>query len=74
MLRNLSEEIRGCYRHAEDSARKAAAQIDPNLKKDFLDLEQRWLRLARSYEFAARLTDFNRETKRQSDKLPSPGR
>ena len=29
MLKNLSEEIRECYRHAEDCARKAAAQTDP---------------------------------------------
>lgn len=41
MLKNLSEEIRECYRHAEDCARKAAAQTDPTIKKDFSDLEQR---------------------------------
>jgi hypothetical protein len=29
MLKNLSEEIRECYHHAEDCARKAAAQTDP---------------------------------------------
>jgi uncharacterized protein Yka (UPF0111/DUF47 family) len=69
MLKNLSEEIRECLRHAEDCARKAAAQIDPNLKKDFLDLEQRWLVLARSYEFTERLGDFSDEAKRQADKL-----
>jgi hypothetical protein len=76
MLRNLSEEIRECYRHAEDCARKAAPQTDPKLKADFLDLELRWLFLARSYEFTERLTDFSKETKRQVGrrKLPHPGR
>ena len=37
MLKNLGEEIRECYRHAEDCARKAAAQIDLQLKADFVD-------------------------------------
>jgi hypothetical protein len=74
MLRNLSEEIRECYRHAENSARKAAAQTDPKLKADFLDLERRWLFLARSYEFTERLTDFSSEAKRHAEKLPRPDR
>jgi hypothetical protein len=70
MLKNLSEEIRECHRHAEDCARQAAAQTDPKLKGDFLLLEQRWLFLARSYEFTERLTDFSDEAKRASDKAP----
>jgi hypothetical protein len=69
MLNSMSEQIRECYRHAEDCARKAAAQADPMLKRDFLDLERRWLVLARSYEFTERLTDFSDETKRKEDKL-----
>jgi hypothetical protein len=70
VLINLGEEIRECYRHAEDCARKATAQPDPKRKQDFLDLEQRWLFLARSYEFTQRLTECSDETKRQADKLP----
>ena len=70
MLRNLGEEIRECLQHAEDCARKASAQTCPQLKQDFLDLEVRWLFLARSYEFTERLTDFSGETKRNVDKLP----
>jgi hypothetical protein len=67
---NLSEQIRECLQHAEDCSRKAAAQTDPNLKEDFLNLEERWLFLARSYEFTERLTDFSDEAKRNADKLP----
>ena len=52
MLNNLNEDIRECYRHAEACALKAAAQSDPKAKQDFLDLEQRWLSLARSFEFS----------------------
>ena len=70
MLKNLSEEIRECLQHAENCARKAAAQSCPKLKQDFLELERRWLYLARSYEFTERLTDFSVETKRNVDKLP----
>jgi hypothetical protein len=70
VLKNLSEEIRECYRHAEDCARQAAAQTNSKLKEDFLALERRWLFLARSYEFTERLSDLSDETKRNVDKLP----
>jgi len=70
VLKNLSDEIRECLQHAENCARKAAAQSCPKLKQDFLELERRWLYLARSYEFTERLTDFSVETKRNVDKLP----
>jgi hypothetical protein len=65
MLKSLSAEIRECHEHAEDCARNAAAQSDPVLKQDFLDMERRWLFLARSYEFSQSLKDFTVETKRQ---------
>jgi len=64
VLNNLSEEIRECYRHADDCALKAIAHTDAQLKQDFLDLEQRWLFLARSYEFSERLTNLSDERKR----------
>jgi hypothetical protein len=70
VLNNLSGNIRECFQHAEDCARKAAAQTDPRVKQDFLDLEQRWLSLARSYEFTERISDFSDETKRNLGKLP----
>jgi hypothetical protein len=59
MLNNLSQQIRECLRHAEDCARQAAAQGCPKLKADFLDMERRWLFLARSYEFTERVSDFS---------------
>ena len=62
MLSSVSEQIRECYRHAEDCARKAAAQADPTLKADFLDLERRWLVLARSYDFTERLNSFTKNS------------
>ncbi len=66
MLNNLSDQLRECLRHAEDCARQAAAQTCPNLKKDFLDMERRWLFLARSYEFTEQLSDFPAGTESQA--------
>ena len=66
VLINLGENIRECYQHAEECALKATAQPDLKIKQDFLDLEQRWLFLARSYEFTQRLTEFFDETKLQN--------
>ena len=40
---------------AEHCADKARLQSDPQLRQCFLEMQQRWLRLARSYEFAERL-------------------
>ena len=51
MLQNLSMQIRTCLRNAEECANLAKIQGDASLGRDFLDLERRWLRLARSYGY-----------------------
>jgi hypothetical protein len=58
MLQNLSEEIRECLRRAEECGRLSKTALNPSAIKDYLDMEQRWLNLARSYEFAERLPNF----------------
>jgi hypothetical protein len=55
MLYNLSEEIRGCLRYAEERARKAKETNKPKLREEFLEMERRWLRLAHRYLFAKKL-------------------
>ena len=61
MLNNLSEQIRECLQHAEDCARKAAELPDSSLfRRDFLQLEKRWLELARSIEFGEQLDSFTK--------------
>ena len=55
MLPNETEEVRECLRREEECARQAKAQFDTKFRQAFLDLEQRWLRLARSYELSERL-------------------
>jgi hypothetical protein len=58
MLERLSEEIRACLEHAAECAHQARFQQDAILRQDYLVMEQRWLKLARSYEFAERLGRF----------------
>jgi hypothetical protein len=60
VLDNLSEEVRECLQHAEDCARKAAAYPDGSqLRQDFLKLKERWLALARSFEYGEQLDSFS---------------
>jgi hypothetical protein len=58
MLQNLSPEIRECLRHSEECKWLASAALTEDDKASFLDMERRWLFLARSYEFAERLSNF----------------
>ena len=58
MLQNLSEEIRECLRHAEECKRLSKIALTPSAIKDYLDMEQRWLNQARSYEFTERLSRY----------------
>jgi hypothetical protein len=38
--------------------RLSKTAVSPSAIKDYLQMEQHWLRLARSYEFAERLSNF----------------
>jgi hypothetical protein len=73
MLNKLSEQVRECLEHAEDCARKAAAQPGGSpIQQDFLNLEKNWRSLARSMQLSERLTDFTNETKRTSSEPTIP--
>ena len=70
LVDKLSEQARACYEHALDAKRKAQRTADPALKTDFVEMEKRWLRLADSYLFSEKLTDFiaaNLEWRRRFD-------
>jgi hypothetical protein len=64
LFESLSENIRECYRHAENCRREAKEQRDPAFRQDFLDCERRWLLLARGYESAERLETFSQGFRR----------
>ncbi|MGB7037021.1 MAG: hypothetical protein WBD71_16025 [Xanthobacteraceae bacterium] len=52
MMADPAKPIAECRAHAADCARKAESMREQKSREDFLRLEQSWLRLARSYEFA----------------------
>jgi hypothetical protein len=54
MIRKLNDEVRACYQHAKECARKAAVQPDPALQQSFLDAQQSWLKLVRRLAEAPR--------------------
>ena len=70
MLQNLSAEIRECLRRAEECKRLSKTGLSTSAIKDYLDMEQRWLNLARSYEFAERLSDFTKPFRWRNDPQP----
>jgi hypothetical protein len=51
----LSEQACECRLYADYCAAKAELQTDPKLRQDYLQMQQRWLSLARSYEFSEQL-------------------
>jgi two-component sensor histidine kinase len=58
MLERLSESVRACHERALEAKCKADETSDPALKASYLDMESRWLVLARSYCFTESLNDF----------------
>jgi len=62
----LTEEIAECYRHASHCRERAKRAIGPETERDFLEMERRWLSLARSYELAERLAAPFSSRKQQS--------
>jgi PAS domain S-box-containing protein len=70
MLQRLSEQVRACHERAAEAKSNAEATADPELKADFLDMERRWLALARSYAYGESLGDFAVATSGTRQKLP----
>jgi len=56
--KNLSKEIRECLRRAEECKRLSKTALTASAISDYLEMEQRWLALGRSYEFTQRLSNF----------------
>jgi hypothetical protein len=68
VLQNLSDQARLCYERAAEAKERAERMRDPRAKADFLNIERRWLLLARIYEFGERLDDFTHENMRQAER------
>jgi hypothetical protein len=57
VLYNIGQEIERCYLRATEYREFAAKETVPDLKAAMLDLEQRWLNLAQSYEVTRTLSE-----------------
>jgi PAS domain S-box-containing protein len=55
MGERLNEPVRTCHEHAADARHKAEAAADPESKASLLDIEKRWLALARNYALTERI-------------------
>ena len=71
MLQKLSEEIQECYSHADQCRQRAEKAFAEKARQEFLDMEQRWLSLARSYAFAEQLSNYVEPFRNRNRKLPS---
>jgi hypothetical protein len=69
MLANLSVEVHECLRHARDCAERAKIEPSPALQRDYIDMERRWLKLARSYQLYERLQTFSAHDEQQRGEL-----
>ena len=50
MLNKFSQQVKTCYRRAEEAERLAEQQTDPEFRADYLEVARRWRKLARGYE------------------------
>ena len=69
MLANLSGEVRECLQRAEQCAARAKIEPNPALQRDFIDMELRWLHLARSYRFLDQIGIASAEPEKQRGEL-----
>ena len=58
MLRFLPQHVRDCHARAAECREMAEATTDTKLKTHLLEMEERWMYLARSHEFVETLKQF----------------
>src|SRR5262249_30735936 len=72
MLRKSSVQVADCYERAGESRARAATAANEIDKTEYLNIERRWIMLARSSELSARVTGFNEEVRRRLRVLIPP--
>ena len=72
MLRKVPDQIAWCYQRARECCARAADGTNEADKQGFLDLERRWLMLARSYELSERVTDYTNKIAHRLGALRPP--
>jgi hypothetical protein len=61
MLEKLSVDISECQMRAAQCRLRAEHAFEPNIKQAYLDMEQRWLSMARVYESAQRPSGITKQ-------------
>jgi hypothetical protein len=70
MLSRQSERIRKCLEAAEEAKAKAAVEVDPVRKQEFLKSEKRWRKVAKGFESVERVDNFLAAYKKHAHKHP----
>jgi len=68
MLQKTQEDVAYCYQRAEESRRMGARETDPARRQEYADMEQRWIKLAISYQFAEQLNSANDDIHRRVER------
>ena len=66
MLQQITSRTHDRYRHADRARQRASACRDPLERREFLDMAERWLKLAHRYERAKRGPKEFRRSAKQS--------
>jgi hypothetical protein len=66
MLYGLPKQVADCYRRAEECRELAELAIGESDRQFYIEREQAWLKLARSYELSERVGRVSNELQRRS--------
>ena len=69
MLQKVSERVRECLQRADESAERAKRERNPSIQRDFLEMQDRWLKLAQSYQFLEQLETFTTHNQKGQTEL-----
>jgi hypothetical protein len=72
MLRKISRQVADCYERAAESRLRAANAVNELERAEYLNLERRWMMLARSYELSESVAGMNEEAKHRLRVLIPP--
>ena len=70
MPESLSDQVRECFRHADDCVQQAASQTDPKLRRNYLIIAACWLKLS---DELSELADFSKPN-RQGQQFTTSGK
>lgn len=64
MLSKVSEQIADCLKRADEARQRASREANEKFKAEWLEMEKRWLRSAKSLRFVDRANRYLDDTVR----------